>query len=182
MKTKATEFIYQDTKIHFALSTDKNVMVNATEMAKAFDKRIDFFLKTDHAKNFINELLITPYGGNKKVLSMDEILLTNKKAGTYMHRILAIKFAAWLDPKFELWVYATIDEILFGEYRIHEQALQATLKAEKEIQKLEVDLAQNPAFQRIQKLQEFIKTNNSVKTKALRDKKSQIEMDFKESI
>ena len=33
-----------------------------------------------------------------------------------MHRILALKFAAWLNPELELWVYETIDEILFGEY------------------------------------------------------------------
>lgn len=178
MKTKSTEFIYQDTKIHFALSTDKNVMVNATEMAKAFNKRIDHFLKSDHAKKFINELLITPYGGNKTPLTMDEIIISNKKAGTYFTRILALKFAAWLDTKFELWVFSTIDEIMFGEYKIHQQAIEATLKAEKEIEKLEVELAQNPAFQRIQALQSFIKTKDSEKRKALKEKKSQIEMDF----
>lgn len=178
MKTKATEFIYQDTKIHFAFSTDKNVMVNATEMAKAFNKRIDHFLKSDHAKNFINELLITPYGGNKNPLTMDEIIISNKKAGTYFTRILALKFASWLDTKFELWVFSTIDEIMFGEYRIHEAALQQTLKAEKEIEKLQVKLAENPDFQRIQALEKFIKTKDSEKRKALRDKKNQIEMDF----
>jgi hypothetical protein len=31
-----------------------------------------------------------------------------------MHRVLAIKFAAWLSPRFELWVYLTIDQLLFG--------------------------------------------------------------------
>ena len=53
MKTKATQFIYQDTAIHFALSNNKNVMVNATEMAKAFSKRIDVFLKTDLQKHLL---------------------------------------------------------------------------------------------------------------------------------
>ena len=33
-----------------------------------------------------------------------------------MERSVALKFAAWLSPKFEVWVYKTIDEILFGEY------------------------------------------------------------------
>lgn len=179
MKTKATEFIYQDTKIHFALSTDKNVMVNATEMAKAFNKRVDVFLKSDHAKTFIETLLSTPFGGNKNCLKQEEIISGNKRGGTYMHRILALKFAAWLDPKFELWVFSTIDEIMFGEYKIHQQAIEQTLKAEREIEKLEVELAQNPAFQKIQTLQKFIKTKNSEKLKALKEKKHQIEMNFK---
>lgn len=178
MKTKATQFIYQDTKIHFALATNKNVMVNATEMAKAFNKRIDHFLKTAPTKAFLKLLEFTPTGGNSEPLKKKEIISTRGKNGTYFHRILALKFAAWLDPKFELWVYDTIDEIMFGEYKIHEQALQETIKAEKQIEKLEVELAQNPAFQKIQTLQKFIKTKNSEKLKALREKKNQVEMNF----
>lgn len=146
---KATQFIYQDTEIHFALSTDKNVMVNATEMAKAFNKRIDFFLKSDHAKSFINELLITPFGGNKNPLTMNQIIVSNKKAGTYMHRVLALKFAAWLDAKFELWVFTAIDEILFGDYLKHQEAVAATIKAENELKVLENVLLGNPDFQRM---------------------------------
>jgi hypothetical protein len=68
---------------------------------------------------------------------------------------------------------------MFGEYKIHQQAIEQTLKAEKEIEKLEVELAQNPSFQRIQALQSFIKTKDSEKRKALKEKKSQIEMTFK---
>ena len=179
MKTKSTEFIYQDTKIHFALSTDKNVMVNATEMAKAFNKRIDHFLKTAPTKAFINLLEFTPTGGNSTPLKRENIISTHGQNGTYFHRILALKFAAWLDAEFELWVFSTIDEIMFGEYKIHQQAIEATLKAEKEIEKLEVELAQNAAFKRIQTLQNFIKTKDSEKRKALRDKKNQIELDLK---
>lgn len=190
MKTKATEFIYQDTKIHFTLSTDKNVMVNATEMAKAFNKRIDVFTKSDHAKKFIkalkNKLERTPNGGRseneftpKSGNSKTKVMDNRGHSGMYFDRRLALKFAAWLDVDFELWVYDTIDEIMFGEYRIHEAALQQTLKAEKEIEKLQVKLAENPDFQRIQALEKFIKTKDSEKRKALRDKKNQIEMNFK---
>lgn len=181
MKTKSTEFIYQDTKIHFALGNQKNVMVNATEMAKAFNKRIDFFLKAEKTKAFIKVLEFTPYGGNSAPLNSKEIISTHGQNGTYFHRILALKFAAWLDPKFELWVFSTIDEIMFGEYKLHEQAIQETLKAEKEIEALKVELAQNPAFQRIEALESFIKTKDSEKRKALREKKNQIEMNFKQS-
>lgn len=179
MKTKATEFIYQDTKIHFALSTDKNVMVNATEMAKAFKKRVDVFTKSEHAKKFIkalqNKIERTPNGG----CSNEKVMDNRGHSGMYFDRRLALKFAAWLDVDFELWIYDTIDEIMFGEYKIHQQAIEATLKAEKEIEMLEVELSQNPAFQKIQALQNFIKTKDSEKRKALKEKKNQIEMNFK---
>ncbi|WP_233882218.1 KilA-N domain-containing protein, partial [Tenacibaculum piscium] len=122
MKTTATEFIYQDTEIHFAFELGGNVMVNATEMAKVFNRRVDFFLKTDQTKAFIKTLEFTPFGGNSVPLKRDEIIQTRGVNGTYMHRILALKFAAWLDVEFELWLFSTIDELMFGEYRVQEKA------------------------------------------------------------
>jgi hypothetical protein len=41
---KPLEFSYDDKIIHF-LMNDDNVMVNATEMAKVFNKRIDVIYK-----------------------------------------------------------------------------------------------------------------------------------------
>lgn len=175
---KATQFIYQDTEIHFALSNNKNVMVNATEMAKAFNKRLDHFLRSDHAKAFIETLLSTPFGGNKNCLPLEKIVNGNKKGGTYMHRILALKFAAWLSPEFELWVFSTIDEILFGDYLKHQEAVEQTIKAERELKVLENLLANDPNFQRMQELEEFIKTKDAEKRKALIASKNQLKMNF----
>jgi hypothetical protein len=178
MKTKATQFIYQDTAIHFALSNNKNVMINATEMAKAFNKRVDHFLKSDHAKSFMEVLEFTPYGGNSVPLKREQIIQTKGQNGTYFTRILALKFAAWLSPEFELWVFSTIDEILFGDYLKHQQAIEETLKAEKELQVLENLLSEDPNYKRIQELEAFIKTKDSEKRKALAAKKMQIQLDF----
>lgn len=51
---KTLEFLYQETQIHFLVNpTKNNVMVNATEMAKMFGKKTELFLKTKHAKAFI---------------------------------------------------------------------------------------------------------------------------------
>ena len=171
MSTKATQFIYQDTAIHFALSNNKNVMINATEMAKAFNKKTELFLKSDHAKSFIEELNLQPNGG--------QIIDNRGRNGIYFTRILALKFAAWLDTKFELWVFSTIDEILFGDYLKHQNAIEATLRAEAELLVLENRLAQDPNFKRILELQEFIKTKDSEKRKALAAKKAQMKLDFK---
>jgi hypothetical protein len=114
---KSINCIYQDTHIHFLLNNDDaNVMVNATEMAKVFNKRIDFFLKTDQTKIFIDRLLFPPNGVNK---NKEEVIFANKKGGTYMNRLLALKFAAWLDVDFEIWIYSTIEKIIFGHYKEH---------------------------------------------------------------
>ena len=177
---KAVEFIYQDTQIHFALNNSKNVMVNATEMANVFNKRVDVFLKTDHAKAFIKVLLSTPNGVDKTTLTMDEILVANKKAGTYMHRILALKFAAWLDPSFEVWVYTTIEEVLFGSYKKHSQAVLNKLTAEEELIEITALLLENPEFEKYLKIQEYIKTSDVDKQRALREQINQMKMDFRD--
>src|SRR3989338_1048225 len=110
---KTIQFIYQDTEIHFALGNEGNVMVNATEMAKIFDKRVDHFTRSDHARKFIslleNEIIHTPNGGR--------IIDNRGRNGIYFDRRLALKFAAWLDVEFELWVFSTIDNILFGHHQ-----------------------------------------------------------------
>ena len=60
---KTVEYIYNNQRIEF-LQGDRNIMVNATQMARAFNKRIDFFLKSDNTKAFIRELKFPPNGGN----------------------------------------------------------------------------------------------------------------------
>jgi hypothetical protein len=50
-----------------------------------------------------------------------------------MHRVLALKFAAWLSPDFELWVYTTIDKLLFGKYVEREKSLERTISLQKEM-------------------------------------------------
>lgn len=170
---KTLEFMYQETQIHFLVNpTQKNVMINATEMAKTFDKRVDVFLKSDHAKAFINILLSTPYGGNKTVLTMDEILFANKKAGTYMHRILALKFAAWLDPEFEVWVFSKIEEITFGNYKKHWEAHAMQEDAKIEMETFKNTLLVNPTLEAVQnyfEAEQKMKTAKSIKNAAIRN-------------
>lgn len=134
METKIC--IFNDNHITFLLSKDNNMMVNATEMAKAFGKRIDVFLKSDHATEFINALEFTPYGGNSEPLKKDQIIQTRGQSGTYMHRILALKFAAWLSPQFEVWVYSTIERLMFGKYVEREKSFERTITLRNEMDRL----------------------------------------------
>lgn len=147
--SKAVEFIYQDTKIHFLMGGNENVMINATEMAKAFGKRVDVFLKSDHAKAFIDVLLSTPYGGDK----IENLVNGSKRGGTYMHQVLALKFAAWLDPAFEVWVYSTIQDLLFGHYKELDQKLKERAARKKEIEQLQAKLSDNTDYLQLRALE-----------------------------
>ena len=157
------KFQYQGQEIDFVLTDKTDVMVNATEMAKAFGKRIDVFLKTDTTKEFIKTLEkflaeqwviphrldskieseFPPIGGNSTL----KIIQTKGHMGTYFHRLLALKFAAWLDPRFELWVYQTIDNILFGPYIEWRHAQKEKLQKERQLNIKRQQLAeQYPEF------------------------------------
>ncbi|MCU0347014.1 MAG: KilA-N domain-containing protein [Saprospiraceae bacterium] len=107
---------YEGHKISFEFA-DGNKMINATEMAKPFGKLVGNFLKSQHARDFIqlleNRYSIWNIGSKREVLRVvkggDAY---NEIQGTWMDEKLALKFAAWLSPAFELWVYDKIQELL----------------------------------------------------------------------
>lgn len=119
METKTFQF--NGKEIAFEM-VGENVVVNATEMAKVFNKEVSGFLRLDGTKSYIqafcesedlhSEDEFTPNGKLIKVVN------GGKHNGTWMERSVALKFAAWLDPHFEVWVYKTIDKLLFGEYEL----------------------------------------------------------------
>lgn len=145
-------FTYNNQEIEFD-PTSSGLMVNATEMAKVFGKRVDHFLKSDHAQAFIKVLEFPPNGVNSRPLKKSEILRTNHKTGTWMHRVLALKFAAWLSPEFEWWVYQTIDEILFGSYRRMEESLRLSAQRKNRIEELKNALGSSTEFLELQRLE-----------------------------
>ena len=145
---KTLEFIYQDTEIHFLVNNnDKNVMINATEMAKAFEKRTDNFLRGDHAKAFI-EALKLPH--NRGSLSDENIIQFRGRSGLYFHRALALKFAAWLDPHFEVWVFRTIETLVFGNYKKHWDAHMEEETAKNEMEKHKAEMLKAPSKENVQ--------------------------------
>lgn len=107
---------YENNPITFALIKSVGVMVNATEMAKPFGKQVNEFMSNERTKAFVNEALKSENSSFLNIFSQNDLYYSTPKSGTYMHRILAIKFAAWLNPAFELWVYATIEHILYGKH------------------------------------------------------------------
>jgi hypothetical protein len=109
-------FEFNGQQVEFDLSS-ANIMVNATEMAKIFGKRVENFTRIDTTEAFISECLKNANSRYLGVQKMEDLIVSKQRSGTWMHRVLALKFAAWLDPEFELWVYITIDKLMFGSTR-----------------------------------------------------------------
>lgn len=132
---------------------NSNVMVNATQMGKAYTKLPKDFLKTDDTRRFIFECLKKENYPFLLVEKEEDIVISRQKSGTWMHRILALKFAAWLDPGFELWVYSTIDRILFDHYRKMEESLRRSAARQVRIGQIKEQLNDVPEFLELQKLE-----------------------------
>lgn len=172
---KTLNFIYQDTEIHFLINPlDDNVLVNATEMAKLFNKQIDNFTRLSSTKKFISALLIyenskfVPSDVREQITEIDIIYGTNK--ATYMHRKLALYFAFWLDIDFQIWVIDKIEKILFGNYKKHWDAHVIQTNAEDKAEELKAKLHIEPTVEIVKdyfKELAIIQTAKTAKRKAI---------------
>lgn len=125
---KTLEFLYQEKQIHFLLNpSDKNVMINATEMAKLFNKRTSNYLVNEKTKELIAKLELTriPVNSNQKIIE------NRGHAGYYFNEILALDFAAWLDVDFKIWIYQKIRDIITQETKVVKSAV--SVLTEKEV-------------------------------------------------
>lgn len=89
-------------------------MINATQMAKPFKKLVGGFLRLQSTKEYI-ALLEARYANlhnDKKEVLRVVRGGTPALQGTWVEEKLALKFAAWLSPSFELWVYDKIQELI----------------------------------------------------------------------
>jgi hypothetical protein len=134
MKKEICKFNEHD--VTFLTEKDSNMMVNATEMAKIFGKYPKDFLVLDTTQDFIREALKKENTPFLNVETEDDLYISKQKSGTWMHRVLALKFAAWLSPAFELWVYLTVENLLFGRHLKREQSFERTLKLQTELDEL----------------------------------------------
>jgi hypothetical protein len=143
-----------DVEFNFA---GNQVMVNATEMAKIFGAQVNEFLSNQKTKAFLEECL---KNGNSRFLEVEkeeDLIFSRQKSGTWMHRVLALKFAAWLDLAFELWVFRTIDTVLFGRYREMEAQLKTSAERKVKMEALKRELATNETYIELERLEKLEK-------------------------
>lgn len=149
---KIEKFIYEGSEISFDITSKEDTMVNATEMAKKFGKDVYGFLRNDDVKNFIDAFCQTenlrfenefsPAGKLVKVIKGHHSV-----NGTWMHRAVAIKFAAWLNPFFEVWVYKTINKILYEFAHEIEDSINESILLQREQDAIKNKLAkESPEF------------------------------------
>ena len=154
---------YNDQEVEFEFN-NQNVMVNATEMAKIFGKDLHQFTKSDHAQRFIQSCLKPANAGLFGIFSEADLIVSKQKSGTWMHRILALKFAAWLDSDFEVWVYATIETLLFGRHVKREQSFEKTLSLQNEMDKLRYKpVKTGDDFERYLQIQHDLKRETAIR-------------------
>lgn len=125
-------FDYQGNNIPFEL-TGNDVMINATEMAKPFKKRITDWKRLPSTQEYLNALLKVGFS------HLDQLIISEwggshieGTRGTWMHRLVAIEFARWLSPEFSIWCNMKIDELINQGYALRDA----------EIQKLQFQLSQ----------------------------------------
>lgn len=110
-----TRFDYDGQSISFEFA-DGNKMINATQMSKPFKgKMVADFLRLKNTKDFILALESrygNPHNGNEREVLRVVQGGTPELQGTWMDELLALKFAAWLSPYFEIWVFERIQELL----------------------------------------------------------------------
>lgn len=167
------KFVFNNTEVDFQFDRESNVMVNATQMAKIYGKLVKDFLRNDDTENFISECLKKENSPFLNINSKEDLVSSTQKSGTWMHRILALKFASWLNPAFELWVYRTIDFILFDYYKRLEESLKESAKRKNRIDELKNTLLENPDFAELEQLELTEKQASYARTKQNRN---QLEM------
>ncbi|WP_330927075.1 KilA-N domain-containing protein [Candidatus Sororendozoicomonas aggregata] len=90
---------------------DQDGMVSLTDMWKASgsakNNRPNYFLENDKTSAFIDVLSKAGNPAFRKT--------RGKHGGTWGDKLLAYKYAAWIDPEFEVGVYRVLDKFFSGE-------------------------------------------------------------------
>lgn len=168
METKIC--LYKDSPITFSLSKNNGMMINATEMAKPFDRKVEAFMRNENTIAFINEALKSENAQVLNIFQQRDLYYSSPKAGTWMHRVLALKFAAWLSPAFELWVFSTIERILFGKHLERDNSFETTLRLMSEKDELAAkDEKTVEDFERYIEIERLLKQEKAKRTMLTRE-------------
>ena len=149
---KIMKFEFNQQEVDFELNHE-NVIVNATQMAKIFGKNMANFTRSDETKYFISVCLKNANKHYLKIETEEDLIFSKQKSGTWMHRVLALKFSAWLNPQFELFVYSTIEQFLFGRLKQLEESLKISAKRKNRIDELKNELSNDDRFSELERIE-----------------------------
>ena len=94
-----------------------DAFLNATAVAKHFNKVPKDYLKTEQTQEYIIALAECLSKGKKIPVEQNQLVIVKNGApenggGTWLHPKLAIHFARWLNPKFAVWCDEQIEHLL----------------------------------------------------------------------
>lgn len=102
----------------FPVSFTQDAWINATQIAKQYNKKSDDYLRLDRTKDYITALknVLFPKSGNPDI-EQNQLFRVKKGApdnggGTWFHPKLAIDFARWLNADFAVWCDMQIEKLL----------------------------------------------------------------------
>lgn len=131
------EFYFDDQLIRIDLRDGQNLMVNATEMASVFKKLVEDFTRLESTKKFIASCLKPHFAEKLQVNDESDLIVKVQKSGTWMHRVLALKFAGWLNSDIDVWIHIVTNELLNGFAKIQSDSVKETIKLQNEKKTLE---------------------------------------------
>lgn len=121
---------------HTITVRDSDGYWNATEMVKIFGKRINNFLRNEQTKAYLEALAESrnadvPSDALNRVTVETLVQVTQgglDDQGTWVDPEVGLKLAAWLNPKFEVWVFKMIRILLTeGEVKLKDHLKELEL-------------------------------------------------------
>lgn len=107
-QNKLVTYDYEGASISF--QNGENVMVNATEMARVFNKKVNDWLRLPSTIEYLSA--IETAGFSRRLVETKE----GRNGGTWLHRNVALEFARWLSPMFSIWCNDRILELMQNGY------------------------------------------------------------------
>ena len=116
-------FKFNNIEIPFNLSSGPdNIMVEVTKMAKAYGKRINDWKNLPSTKRFLSKLLSidTRFSSINDLIYSEKSGVEGQRGGgrTWMHVLVLIEFARWLDEEFAIWCNKMIIEVIRQRYQV----------------------------------------------------------------
>lgn len=155
---------YKEIEIIFSQNFDETLYINATKIAKEFNKDVREWKRSKQTIQYMESLSDVGFSHSTLIKVITGNFNDGREQGTWIHKKLITVFARWLLPDFAVWCDSIIEEILeTGSYQIP-QSPEKSLK--KKTEDLEL------AVQHYEKIEKIFKKFHNLSKRELAEKTS----------
>jgi hypothetical protein len=143
-------------EVLFVLDPEKKGYINATAIAKQFDKKVNHWLENGQIQDYINALIhrinsrCRNSGNGTQSISYNDLVMivqggSPQQQGTWLHPRLAVIFARWMSAHFAVWCDEQIEALLHQHPEYQKQFPELSVifeKLEKNQQQLKNEVDQ----------------------------------------